>query len=164
MRTQELALPLTKCCRPFPLPGWNWPWWCENGWARPRGIRPQLAPFLAVYCIGWASWGNNTGDFTWVVMMRETWQTDQPSHHTGSEPGLWGSPLQRLSHLWIAGACEGRRNKKSKTTISPWHKISIGYSRGVPLRAQSVSRVKQKTESLYQTNDSLKWILIRKDI
>lgn len=64
------------------------------------------ASYLAVGSIGWANWGS-AGELAWVVAMRESYQTDQSTCHSGSDPGLWVSSPQHPSYLWTVGACEG---------------------------------------------------------
>lgn len=55
---------------------------------RPKAVRAGgLTPLLAVWYIGWAT-QSSTGELTWVVMMTESWQADQPSYSPSPKPGL----------------------------------------------------------------------------
>lgn len=54
----------------------------------PKGLRAgEPAMLLATGCIGWADLGN-AGELTWMVIVRESWWSDQPNYNPDPEPEL----------------------------------------------------------------------------
>lgn len=51
---------------------------------------------------------------TLMVTMKENWQVDQPSYHSGPEQWLWVRSPQNPFHLWRARICNSARSVDPK--------------------------------------------------
>jgi hypothetical protein len=89
----------------------------------------HLVP-LAGCSIGWASWGS-AGELALVTPVH--WSTQlppRPRSRALSWPTQTSTPSMNCWSTWRCQSC------RSETPGSSWHRATIGYPRGVPVRSQ----------------------------
>lgn len=117
----------------------------------------ELAPPLAVVCIGWTSQGS-AGELAWVVWQEGSCRLTNPAATQVQNQG-W-VPAQHPPHLMLLQHVKGR-NLQIQNCRSPWQGTTTGYPR-VPVRVhyQYCGRSQSlEPEPMTQSNEHLtyKW-------